>query len=374
MSCISMRRLLLGTVLLGLSPVSIAGLVINGCSLARGASCPGVNLAGKNLLKVDLAGADLSGADLSGTNLSLAKLQGINLKGATLVGTKFRNAKLLGANLKQANLGGADFMGANMVSANLQYVQATSADFRRIKANSMDLYGADLTGSKFQGANLRSANLTRSNRTDTQFNGATLKGVIYDSPNDPGKDGFSIRSSAFSDNDPIPQTYACGGISPPLEWSRIPAGTKSFVLLIEDLDFKYMDTALPYGNWGIFNIPASVTSLKPGSSTDLPVGVLNTANDTVIGLVYSGAKPEASFGYTAPCPPVFGEKHRFKISLWALNATLPPSAFDYEWKDFGFKFAYSWVIPRALEGTDPKYQNLSQMVLGKATMIGTFVK
>jgi Raf kinase inhibitor-like YbhB/YbcL family protein len=333
-----------------------------------------VNLAGKNLAKVDLAGADLSGADLSGSNLSLAKLQGINLKDAKLVATKFRNAKLLGANLKQANLEGADFMGANMVSANLQYVQASAADFRRIKGNGIDLFGADLTGSKFQGANLRAANLTKSNRTDSQFNGATVKGAIYDSPNDPGKDGFSIRSKAFSDNDPIPKSYSCGGISPPLEWSRIPAGTKSFVLLIEDLDFKYMDTSLPYGNWAIFNIPASVTSLNSGASSALPEGVLNAANDTVIGLVYSGAKPEASFGYNAPCPPVFGEKHRFKISLWALNATLSPFAFDYEWKDFGFKFAYSWVIPRVLEGTDPKYQNLSQMVLGKATMIGTVVK
>jgi Raf kinase inhibitor-like YbhB/YbcL family protein len=216
--------------------------------------------------------------------------------------------------------------------------------------------------------------LTKSNRTDAQFNGASLKGAIYDSPNDPGKDGFSIRSSAFSDNDPIPQAYSCGGISPPLEWSRVPIGTKSFVLLIEDLDFKYLGTALPYGNWGIFNIPAAVTSLKPGASTALPDGALNTANDTVIGLVYTGAKPEASFGYNAPCPPVFGEKHRFKISLWALNAVLLPSAFDYDWKDFGFKFAYSWVIPRVLEGTDSKYQNLSQTVLGKAAMIGTVIK
>lgn len=370
----SWKALLIGVFLIGLSPNSRAVLVVNGCSLARGASCPGISLAGKNLMKVDLTGADLSGADLSGANLSLAKLQGINLKDASLVGAKLRNAKLIGANLKQANLGGADFMGANMVSANLQYVQAGAADFRRIKANSIDFYGSDLTGAKFQGANLRAANLTKSNRTDAQFSGATLKGVIYDSPNDPGKDGFSIRSSAFSDNDPIPQAYSCGGVSPPLEWARIPEGTKSFVLLIEDLDFKYLGTSLPYGNWGIFNIPASVLSLKAGASTSLPDGALNTANDTVIGLVYSGAKPEASFGYTAPCPPVFGEKHRFKISLWALNGTLSPSAFDYDWKDFGFKFAYSWVIPRVLEGTDPKYQNLSQTVLGKATMIGTVVK
>lgn len=374
MARISWIALPLGFFLLCLPPITGAVLVVNGCSLARGTSCPGVNLAGQNLAKVDLSGADLTGADLSGANLSFAKLQGINLKDATLVATKLRNAKLLNANLKQANLNGADFMGANMVSANLQYVQASAADFRRIKGNSIDFYGADLTGSKFHGANLRAANLTKSNRTDAIFNGAILKGVVFDSPNDPGKDGFIIRSSAFSDNDPIPQSYSCGGVSPPLEWVRVPTGTKSFALLIEDLDFKYLGTALPYGNWGIFNIPASVTSLKAGASTALPEGVLNTANDTVIGLVYSGAKPEASFGYTAPCPPIFGEKHRFRISVWALSGVLSPSVFDYDWKDFGFKFAYSWVIPRVLEGTDPKYQNLSQMVLGKATMIGTVIK
>src|SRR5438105_5719467 len=49
---------------------------------------------------------------------------------------------------------------------------------------------------------------------------------------------FSLRSSAFSKGEPIPAKYTADGenLSPPLEWSDPPAGTKSFALIVEDPD------------------------------------------------------------------------------------------------------------------------------------------
>ena len=53
-----------------------------------------------------------------------------------------------------------------------------------------------------------------------------------------------IISSAFADGTPIPRRYTCDGedISPPLEWTGVPASTRSFVVLCDDPD-------APGGTW-----------------------------------------------------------------------------------------------------------------------------
>ena len=49
---------------------------------------------------------------------------------------------------------------------------------------------------------------------------------------------FSLTSPAFRDGGQIPTKYTGDGenLSPPLEWSDAPAGTKSFALVVEDPD------------------------------------------------------------------------------------------------------------------------------------------
>jgi len=49
---------------------------------------------------------------------------------------------------------------------------------------------------------------------------------------------FRIWSPAFKNGERIPKKYTCEGedISPMLEWSGAPKGTKSFVLIVDDPD------------------------------------------------------------------------------------------------------------------------------------------
>jgi Raf kinase inhibitor-like YbhB/YbcL family protein len=47
-----------------------------------------------------------------------------------------------------------------------------------------------------------------------------------------------LRSSAFADGAAIPRRFTCEGedVSPPLEWSDVLAGAKSFTVICEDPD------------------------------------------------------------------------------------------------------------------------------------------
>ena len=49
---------------------------------------------------------------------------------------------------------------------------------------------------------------------------------------------IKITSSAFEDGGLIPAKYTCDGadVSPPLQWNKVPEGTKSIALICDDPD------------------------------------------------------------------------------------------------------------------------------------------
>ena len=49
---------------------------------------------------------------------------------------------------------------------------------------------------------------------------------------------IELTSPAFIDGSDIPTKYTCDGedVSPPLEWSNLPEGTKSIALIVDDPD------------------------------------------------------------------------------------------------------------------------------------------
>jgi phosphatidylethanolamine-binding protein (PEBP) family uncharacterized protein len=85
---------------------------------------------------------------------------------------------------------------------------------------------------------------------------------------------FTLKSSAFADNGAIAKKNGgaaagnpnCRGenVSPPLEWSNVPEGTKSFALFIWDPEGR-MGTGVSH--WVAYGIPASVTSLAEGEAS-----------------------------------------------------------------------------------------------------------
>ncbi len=120
---------------------------------------------------------------------------------------------------------------------------------------------------------------------------------------------FVIKSSAFANNAPMPAKYTCDGanLSPPLEWSNIPKGTKSFVLVCLDPDAP----SGTFTHWIVYNIPPTMTKLgenlaKTGESKS---GIRQGKNDF------------GKIGFGGPCPPV-GKPHRYQFQLSALKTKL----------------------------------------------------
>jgi hypothetical protein len=73
---------------------------------------------------------------------------------------------------------------------------------------------------------------------------------------------LTLTSQAFRQNGEIPAQHTCQGadVSPPLEWSGVPANTKSLALIVEDPDAP--DPAAPkmtWVHWVLYNIPPTAT-------------------------------------------------------------------------------------------------------------------
>jgi Raf kinase inhibitor-like YbhB/YbcL family protein len=67
-----------------------------------------------------------------------------------------------------------------------------------------------------------------------------------------------MTSPAFASGGAIPARHTCDGddLSPPLQWSDPPPGTRSFVLIVDDPDAP--DPAAPkriWVHWLRYNIP-----------------------------------------------------------------------------------------------------------------------
>jgi Raf kinase inhibitor-like YbhB/YbcL family protein len=124
---------------------------------------------------------------------------------------------------------------------------------------------------------------------------------------------MKLASPNFENQQSIAKRFTCDGedISPALEWSGVPEGTKSFALIVDDPDAP--DPANPrmtWVHWVLYNIPATVISLPEGvKNKDLPSGTLQGLNDW------------EKTGYGGPCPPI--GKHRYFHKLYALDIALP---------------------------------------------------
>lgn len=112
---------------------------------------------------------------------------------------------------------------------------------------------------------------------------------------------IELRSTAFSDGETIPVRHTCDGegVSPPLTVSRLPAGTVTLALLVEDPDAP----SGAYVHWVAYDV-------DPREEVPEGVGSLGTA----------GTNDAGGSGYAPPCPPQ--GSHRYVFEVFALDGSL----------------------------------------------------
>ena len=116
---------------------------------------------------------------------------------------------------------------------------------------------------------------------------------------------FTITSPDFRDGGPLPQKtefnqFGCTGsnIAPQLNWKNVPAGTRSFAMLMSDYDAP---VAGGFHHWIVYNIPASARQLEGNHAFT------------------EGTNSYGFIGYGGPCPPPTGETHHYLFLLYATN-------------------------------------------------------
>ena len=123
----------------------------------------------------------------------------------------------------------------------------------------------------------------------------------------------TVESPAFGQGQPIPDKFAADyeNISPPLQWSPGPAGTKSYAIMMEDPDAAENP---PFVHWIMYNIPADITRLDKGvppePQVELPKGALQGKND------------RGAVGYFGPKPPPEDPPHHYHFQVFALDKVL----------------------------------------------------
>jgi Raf kinase inhibitor-like YbhB/YbcL family protein len=118
--------------------------------------------------------------------------------------------------------------------------------------------------------------------------------------------------SAWPDGAQIPARYTQSGDdhSPPLDWSNVPDGIVSYVLIVHDVDAATGNGTDDVLHWLVWNIPAAQTSL-PAS---MPRG----------GQLPNGLRQISATGpnYRGPGAAAAGPPHHYVFELFALDTTI----------------------------------------------------
>ena len=121
-----------------------------------------------------------------------------------------------------------------------------------------------------------------------------------------GNAKLTVTTPAFKPMGDIPfeNTQYQGNKFPGLEWSAGPAGTATYVVIMQDTDA--MRNGAPILHWTMVDIPASMTKL-PAGMTDAPAGTMHGPNIRGAMQAYMGPRTPA------------GPKHRYHLQVFALD-------------------------------------------------------
>ena len=124
----------------------------------------------------------------------------------------------------------------------------------------------------------------------------------------------------------VPEVYTAnlfgcsgGNISPPLQWSGAPAGTKSFVVTLFDPDER--STPSGWWHWVVYDLPATADKLPKAAGVEhssvLPPGTQQGRSDL------------GNDAYHGPCPDKGDPPHRYTFTVYALSVEkldVPPDS------------------------------------------------
>jgi len=132
---------------------------------------------------------------------------------------------------------------------------------------------------------------------------------------------FRLTSTTFANNATLPLSMIAnnpelgtctsngatgGNESPELSWTNAPARTRSFAVILYDVDAAFT-------HWGIYNISADTTELPQNAGVKGSAAGAQIYNDFDFGPEYDG-----------PCPPtnIQPVRHRYVFTVYALDTDL----------------------------------------------------
>lgn len=151
-----------------------------------------------------------------------------------------------------------------------------------------------------------------------------------------------IKPGSSISDEQVFNGFGCqgGNISPALNWSGAPSGTKSYAVTVYDPDAP---TGSGWWHWVVFNIPAHVYGLAKNAGYTqtnlLPAGSIQSRTDF--------GKP----GYGGPCPPAGDKPHRYIFTVYALKVDKLPLEADVPAAMVGF-----YLHQNTIRKTDLKAQ------------------
>ncbi len=121
---------------------------------------------------------------------------------------------------------------------------------------------------------------------------------------------MTLTSDTFGDGQLIPHRYSCDGegVSPALAWSSGPAGTATYALIVDDPDAPGGD----FTHWVLYDLPPDVRTIPAGLRS----------GERFAGGGASGVNDFGQSGYGPPCPPRGDKPHRYRFTVYALDAAL----------------------------------------------------
>ncbi len=123
---------------------------------------------------------------------------------------------------------------------------------------------------------------------------------------------IDLSSPAFANDARLPERFTAdgAGISPPLIWGDVPAGTASLALIVEDADAPALN---PLVHALIWNIPPHERSLSEGAIVADGEGSADGRD--------VGRNSYLAEGWLPPDPPTGHGNHDYVFQLFALSHT-----------------------------------------------------